>query len=119
MSNCPENVKRKINSIIEEMSDKHWLFSSNPGHDFMPALGKPFATPCAGRHGSTATEMIRFLNMNADGSFTISFHSIESDTAKLYLFDNSLLLSHRLHTSSMITASLRLTAVMSFMPQTK
>ena len=35
MNTCPENVKKKINSIIEEMSDKHWLFSSNPGHDFM------------------------------------------------------------------------------------
>ena len=41
MSTCTENVKKKMNSIIEEMSDKHWLFSSNPGHDFMrQSLGK-------------------------------------------------------------------------------
>ena len=41
-----------MNSIIEEMSDKHWLFSSNPGHDFMrQSLGKlSFADTMRLRH---------------------------------------------------------------------
>ena len=67
MSNCPENVKRKINSIIEEMSDKHWLFFSNPGHDFMrQSLGKlSFADTMRlvlimGK-STSSTEMIRFF----------------------------------------------------------
>ena len=29
------NVKEKLNSIIKEISENHWLFSYNPGHDFM------------------------------------------------------------------------------------
>ena len=35
MYNNPEKVKRKIDDIIENMSEHHWLFSTNPGHDFM------------------------------------------------------------------------------------
>lgn len=35
MNDFPQKVKQKLNSIINEMSDKHWLFSNHPGHDFM------------------------------------------------------------------------------------
>ena len=35
MNNNPEKVKGKILSIINDISDHHWLFSANPGHDFM------------------------------------------------------------------------------------
>ena len=97
MSNCPENVKRKINSIIEEMSDKHWLFSSNPGHDFMrQSLGKlSFADTMRlvltmGK-GTSSTEMIRFFNMNADRipsqSAFIQRRNQISLAAFRYLFD--------------------------------
>ena len=34
MNNFPSNVKQKLNSIIQDMSDHHWLFTQNPGHDF-------------------------------------------------------------------------------------
>lgn len=31
----PEQVKSRIESILSDMSDQRWLFTSNPGHDFM------------------------------------------------------------------------------------
>ena len=34
MDDFAANVKQKLNSIISEMAEKHWLFSNNPGHDF-------------------------------------------------------------------------------------
>ena len=45
MNDFPTNVKEKLNSIISDMADHHWLFSNNPGHDFMvykPILRKIF-----------------------------------------------------------------------------
>lgn len=35
MNDFPTNVKEKLNSIISDMAERHWLFSSNPRHDFM------------------------------------------------------------------------------------
>ena len=35
MYDFPEKVKQKLDSIISEMAQKPWLFSNNPGHDFM------------------------------------------------------------------------------------
>ena len=35
MNDFPEKVKQKLDSIIMEMSENHWLFSNNPGRDFM------------------------------------------------------------------------------------
>ena len=35
MNDFPTNVKEKLNSIISDMAEHHWLFSNNPGHDFM------------------------------------------------------------------------------------
>ena len=35
MNDYPSNVKQKLNSIIADMSEHHWLFSNNPEHDFM------------------------------------------------------------------------------------
>ena len=41
MNDFPTNVKEKLNSIISDMADHHWLFSNNPGHNFMRQdLGK-------------------------------------------------------------------------------
>lgn len=41
MNDFPTNVKEKLNSIISDMAERHWLFSSNPRHDFMRQdLGK-------------------------------------------------------------------------------
>ena len=41
MNDFPTNVKEKLNSIISDMADHHWLFSKHPGHDFMRQnLGK-------------------------------------------------------------------------------
>ena len=30
----PEEVKKKLNSILSDMSEHHWLYSANPNHDF-------------------------------------------------------------------------------------
>ena len=35
MNDYPSNVKQKLNSTISDMSEHHWLFSNNPGHNFM------------------------------------------------------------------------------------
>ena len=41
MNDFPTNLKEKLNSIISDMAEHHWLFSNNPGHDFMRQdLGK-------------------------------------------------------------------------------
>ena len=41
MNDFPTNIKEKLNSIISDMAEHHWLFSNNPGHDFMRQdLGK-------------------------------------------------------------------------------
>ena len=37
MNTNPEQVKSKLESILSDMSDHHWLFSSRPGHDFSRA----------------------------------------------------------------------------------
>lgn len=34
MNHYESNVKEKLNSILLDMSEHHWLFSKNPGHDF-------------------------------------------------------------------------------------
>ena len=34
MNDFPSNVKQKLNSIIQDMSNHHWLFTNNPGRDF-------------------------------------------------------------------------------------
>ena len=86
-----------MNSIIEEMSDKHWLFSSNPGHDFMrQSLGKlSFADTMRliltmGK-STTGTELIRFFNMQHDRipsqSAFVQRRNQISLSAFRYLFD--------------------------------
>lgn len=35
MNDCPSNVKEKLNFIISDMANHHWLFTNRPGHDFM------------------------------------------------------------------------------------
>lgn len=34
MNNYSENVKQKLDSIISDMADHHWMFTKNPGVDF-------------------------------------------------------------------------------------
>lgn len=34
MNDFPSKVKLKLNSIIQDMAEHHWLFSQNPGRDF-------------------------------------------------------------------------------------
>ena len=41
MNQNHEKVKEKLNSIISEMEQFHWLYSARPGHDFTrQTLGK-------------------------------------------------------------------------------
>lgn len=35
MNDYPSNVKEKLNFIISDMANPHWLFANRPGHDFM------------------------------------------------------------------------------------
>lgn len=34
MNDYPTIVKQKLNDLIKNMSDFHWLFTKNPGRDF-------------------------------------------------------------------------------------
>ena len=35
MNDYPSNVKEKLNFIISDMANHHWLFANRPGHDFI------------------------------------------------------------------------------------
>ena len=35
MNDYPSNVKEKLNFIISDMANHHWLFANRSGHDFM------------------------------------------------------------------------------------
>lgn len=72
MNHDPDFVKSKLDSIIREMADKHWLFSSSPGHDFMRQnTGKlsfydTMRLILAMGKETTADELISYFEMDAD-----------------------------------------------------
>lgn len=35
MNDYPSNIKEKLNFIISDVANHHWLFTNRPGHDFM------------------------------------------------------------------------------------
>ena len=93
MNDFPTNVKEKLNSIISDMADHHWLFSNNPGHDFMRQdLGK-----------LSFYDTMRMIIGMGKGSTNESICS-----------RNSLLPFQGLPTSLKITASLHVMVVMLF-----
>ena len=72
MNNFPSEVKQKLDSIIQDMSDHHWLFTQNPGRDFSRQhLGKlSFAdtirmTIAMGK-GSTDDEIMEYFDYDYD-----------------------------------------------------
>ena len=72
MNDYPEKVKEKLNFIISDMADHHWLFARNPGRDFMRQHVGKLAFDDTVRlilsmgKGSTSDELIDFFNMDAD-----------------------------------------------------
>ena len=72
MNNYAANVKEKLNSIIQDMSDHHWMFTNNPHIDFSRQnFGKlSFADTMRliigmGK-GTTTEEIIDFFDMDPD-----------------------------------------------------
>ena len=63
MNDYPSNVKQKLNSIIADMSEHHWLFSNNPGHNFMQ-FKDHYILACDGCHVvyTTNSEIIEDYN---------------------------------------------------------
>ena len=70
MNNFPSNVKQKLNSIIQDMSDHHWLFAQNPGRDFSRQyLGKlsfydTMRMIIGMGKGSTADEIMDYFDLD-------------------------------------------------------
>lgn len=72
MNDFSVNVKEKLNSIISDMSDHHWLFSNRPGHDFMRQnLGKlsfydTMRMIIGMGKGSTNDEIMEYFDLDPD-----------------------------------------------------
>ena len=66
------NVKQKLDSIISEMSSNYWLFTKNPGHDFMRQEAGKLSFEDTIRlvlsmdKGTTDSELLDFFRMDAD-----------------------------------------------------
>ena len=72
MNDYSSNVKQKLNSIISDMASHHWLFSNNPGRDFMRQdLGKlsfydTMRLIIGMGKGSTNDEIMDYFDMDPD-----------------------------------------------------
>lgn len=72
MNDFPQKVKQKLNSIINEMSYKPWLFSNRPGHDFMRQFSGKLSFADTLRSivimgkGSLSDELVDFFDMDPD-----------------------------------------------------
>ena len=97
MNNFSSEVKQKLNSIIEDMSNNHWLFTQNPGKDFSRQhLGKlSFADTIRmiigmGK-GSTDDEIMEYFDYNPElipsQSAFNQRRNLISPNAFPYLFD--------------------------------
>ena len=68
----PEKVKEKIEAILSDMSEHHWMFSDRPGHDFMrQGLGKlsfydTMRLILTMGKGTTSDELISYFSMDPD-----------------------------------------------------
>ena len=124
MNDFPTNVKEKLNSIISDMADHHWLFSNNPGHDFMRQdLGKlsfydTMRMIIGMGKGSTNDEIMDYFDLDPD---RIPSQSAFCQRRSRFHFPlssicsrNSLLPFQGLPTSLKITASLHVMVVMLF-----
>ena len=72
MNDYSTNVKEKLNSIISDMASHPWLFSNNPGRDFMRQdLGKlsfydTMRLIIGMGKGSTNEEIMDYFDMDPD-----------------------------------------------------
>ena len=70
MNTNPEIVKCKLDSILQDMAEHFWLFSANPGHDFMRQnTGKlsfydTMRLILSMGKGTCSDELIDYFNMN-------------------------------------------------------
>lgn len=93
----PEQVKSKLESILSDMSDHHWLFSSRPGHDFSrQGIGKlsfkeTMRLILSMGKGTVSDELVDYFKMDPDLIPTQSaFNQRRGQilpTAFQYLFD--------------------------------
>ena len=72
MNTNPEQVRSTIDSILSDMSDHLWLFTSNPGHDFMRQhLGKlsfrdTMRLILSMGKETLSDELVRYFDMDVD-----------------------------------------------------
>lgn len=72
MNHYPSEVKHKLDSILLNMADQHWLFTNNPGHDFSrQSSGKlsfynTMMIITAMGKGSTSDELIEYFDMDVN-----------------------------------------------------
>lgn len=72
MNNFSENVKQKLNEIINDMSEHHWLFTNNPSSDFSRQhLGKlsfsdTMKLIISMGKGNTNDEIIEYFDLDPD-----------------------------------------------------
>ena len=72
MNEKPELVKQTLFSIIDDMEKHHWLFSCNPGHDFMRqdqgklTFSDTMKLIIGMGKGTTTDELIDFFDMDPD-----------------------------------------------------
>lgn len=72
MNHYPTEVKQKLESILSDMADHHWLFTVNPGHDFMrQSCGKlsfydTMMMIISMGKGSTNDEIVEYFDMDVD-----------------------------------------------------
>lgn len=122
MNDYPSNVKQKLNSIIADMSEHHWLFSNNPGHNFMRQHQGKLSFYDTMRliidmgKGTTNDEIMDYFDMVPDlipsqSAFNQRRSQI-SLSAFEYLFRNSPLRFRLLQINSRIIVSLPVMAAM-------
>ena len=72
MNDFPSHVKEKLNSLIKDMSEHHWIFSTHPGRDFSrQSVGKlsfydTMRLIIGMGKGSTNDEIMDFFEMDPE-----------------------------------------------------
>lgn len=92
MNQFPSIVKEKFNSILSEMSDRHWMFVNDPGHDFTRQHTGKLSFEDTLRFiigmgkGTTSDEIIDYFDMDPDRIPSVSAFTQRRKQLNLYAF---------------------------------